>query len=1114
MSSEVGSGHVSIFPTMPGFRSIVQRETRAAGAAGAKTFEGGFKGAGVATGRALGRDLKSALNSSASDLGADAMRKLNAEVASASAALSKTRLKQQDEAGRVRVAETRLQEAIERSGASSSQAVAAEERLAAARRNQLLSTEAVSAATNRLKAAQDAVSAATQGARSAAAALAMEAAAGGRGLSALAANLRAGWQDAGAAKSAFTGVAGSIGGIIRAVSDLSGLTRLGTIAKTTAARVSTAFTTLATQVGGKLASGLSKSMSAVGSTVRGAFGPLAGYLSAQATILASPFVKLGSRVSTWMSPFTSQVRAGFAKISGIGGPAASQLVSAFSAGLSRLGSAASSAFSSVVGAAGRAASAAGQALGSGIQSAATGAVTVAAAGIGIAFGKGFARLTAIDTAQAKLRGLGNEAESVKTIMGDAMSSVRGTAFGLGEAATVAASAVAAGIKPGEALQGHLKSIANNASAAGISMEEMGSIFNKAATQANGVQNDVISQLADRGIPIYQALADQMGVTAGEVFDMASRGEIDFATFSKAAESAAGTVASEMGKTVPGAAKNFLAAMGRIGANALEPIYSKIGPLIAAATSALGPIEERAKAFGDVLLRVLGPALDWVTNLFTKIGEGASLADVGLGGLSGLLAPLGAAFAALGAGGLAGVLSRLPLVGSMLGGLTGPLAALGGPLGIVAAGLAGLALSGGDFSSLASGITGVVDQIVAALPGLIDQVVALVPGIISGIVSAIPQLLTAAGTIVESLIAGIVQAVPLLVDGALALVNGLIDAVLSNLPMIIDAAIGLVTTLIEGIISAVPMLVEAAITLVTGLLTAIIGALPQIIQGGIELLMALIQGIIEALPLLLQAALDLVTGLLTAIIENLPMIIEAGIQLLLSLITGLIEALPQLITAAIELVLQLVAGLLTMLPQLIEAGIQLVVSLITGLIEAIPQIIEMIPQIVEAIWNGLANVDWLDLGAQIIQGIIDGFFSMVDSLGSAVGDIVETITDFFPHSPAKRGPLSGSGWRRLKESGAATLEQFNAGAKDEAPGFGDALVEAASSASKRAQIAMTSASATVDESVAARRPGGPGDEPGAAAPQFVQNNHIAHMPPEEAVEMTGQRFTSLARRARV
>lgn len=1106
MSSEVGSGHVSIFPVMTGFKSRVSKETRAAGAAGAKTFEGGFKGAGTATGRALGRDLKSALNTSAAGLGADALRKLNAEVAAASAALSKARIKQQDEAGRVRVAEVRLQEAIAKSGAGSSQAVAAEERLAAVRRTYAVATDAVTAASSRLAAAQTA-------ARNAAAQLADTATRSGRGLKQMGQNFRSGWADANAARSAFTGLAGSIGGILRATSDLTGLTRLGTIAKNSALQASRAFASLATQVGGRLAAGLSKGMRAVGSTVRGAFGPVAGYMAAQATVLASPFVKLGSRVASWMSPVTSQVRGVFEKIGAIGGPAARRLVSGFGSGLARLGSAAASAFSGVVSAAGRAASAAGQALGRGIQSAATGAVGAAAVGIGVAFTKGFSRLTAIDTARAKLTGLGNSASDVKTIMGDALASVRGTSFGLGEAATVAASAVAANIKPGQQLQTHLKTIANNASAAGISMEEMGSIFNRAATQANGVQNDVISQLADRGIPIYQALADQMGVTAGEVFKMASEGKVDFETFSKAAEAAAGTVAAEMGKTVPGAAKNFMAAMGRIGANALEGVYAKIGPLIAAATAALGPIEERAKAFGDVLVRVVGPAMDWVTNLFNRIGEGASLADFGLANLTGVIAPLGAAFAALGAGGLAGVLSRLPLLGSMLGGLTGPLAALGGPLGIVAAGLAGLALSGGDFAGLASGITGIVDQIVAALPGLVDQVVAVVPRIVEGIVGAIPQLLTAAGSIVGSLITGIVQAVPLLVEGALALVTGLINAVVSNLPMIVGAAITLVTTLIEGIITAVPMLIQAALSLIGGLLTAIVGALPQIIQGGVQLLMALVSGLVQSLPVLLQAVIDLVAGLTQMIIDNLPMIIEAGIQLLMSLVTGLIDALPMLIEAAITLIVQLVSNLLTQLPRLIEAGITLVVAIITGLIEAIPQIVEMLPQIISAIWDGLKNVDWLDLGAQIIQGIIDGFFSMVDSLGSAVGDIVETITDFFPHSPAKRGPLSAAGWRRLKQSGAATMEQFTAGAKDESRGFGDALVGIAASASTRAKVAMTAASAEVTASTGGGSTvgGTPGD-PGERE-VFQQVNHIAHLDPYEAADVAGQRFSSAVRRAR-
>lgn len=915
MSSEVGTGHISIFPVMTGFKAKVAKETQSAGAAGAKTFEGGFKGVGARSGRALGKDLKSALNASAGDLGADSMKKLTSEVASASSALARVRLKQQDDAGRVRVAETRLAEAVAKSGASSSQAVAAEERLASVRRTHASTTEAVSAATTRLKSAQGALAAA---------------------------------QDAG------------------------------------------------TKSAGRFASGL--------------------------------------------------------------------------AGLGR---SAQSGFQAVVGAAGRAASAVGSALDSGIRNAATGAVTVVAAGIAVAFTKGFSRLTAIDTARAKLTGLGNDGETVAKIMSNATSAVSGTAFGLGEAASVAAAAVAAQIKPGEQLENHLKTIANNAAAAGTSMQDMGSIFNKAATQANGVQNDVIGQLADRGIPIYQALADQMGVTAGEVFKLASDGKISFEMFAAAATAAAGTVADEMGKTVPGALANIGARLGRIGAGVFGGIskdtgemfglYARLGPLLASINAALGPVQERAERFGAVLDSVLGPAIDWITGLLTKIGQGASLADIGLGNLTGILGPLAGVIAAIGSGGLAGVLTKIPMLGSMLGGLTGPLAALGGPLGIVAAGLAGFALSGADAGALVSSLTGIIDQVVSALPGLVSKVAEFVPQLVDSILAQVPALLAAAVGIVNALVAGLVTAIPLLVDGALALITGLVQAIVTNLPMIIAGAIKLVMALIRGIITAIPLLITAAVQLVTGLLTAIVAALPTIIEGGVQLLMALVMGIVQALPMLLQAALDLVMGLLQAIITNLPLIIEAGIQLLLSLITGLVNALPQLITAAIELVLQLVAGLLTMLPQLIEAGIQLVVSLITGLLKAIPQIIAMLPQIVEAIWNGLADVDWLGLGAQIIQGIIDGFFSMVGSVGDAIGSVLGGILDFFPHSPAKRGPLSAPGWRQLKESGAATMSQFVAGADGASGSFGDALQSVADAATVRASLAVRSARSSTDAS---------------------------------------------------
>src|SRR5690625_592840 len=95
----------------------------------------------------------------------------------------------------------------------------------------------------------------------------------------------------------------------------------------------------------------------------------------------------------------------------------------------------------------------------------------------LALYKGFQRLIGIDTARAKLEALGHDAKNVETIMTNALDAVRGTAYGLDEAATAAASAVAAGIKPGKELAKYLTLVGDSAAIAGTDFNEMASIFN-------------------------------------------------------------------------------------------------------------------------------------------------------------------------------------------------------------------------------------------------------------------------------------------------------------------------------------------------------------------------------------------------------------------------------------------------------------------------------------------------------------------------------------------------------------------------------------------------------------------------------------------------------------
>src|SRR5690606_27283391 len=160
----------------------------------------------------------------------------------------------------------------------------------------------------------------------------------------------------------------------------------------------------------------------------------------------------------------------------------------------------------------------------------TAAVTGAAVAIsGISLTRGFTRLADIEDAQAKLRGLGHEAETVETVMNNALEAGRGTAFGLADSATIAASLVAAGIGPGEDLARTLKAVADTATIAGSDLRDIGTIFTQIAT-AGRLTGDDLLQLQERGIPVLQFLADEMGITADAARKMVSRGEVDFETF--------------------------------------------------------------------------------------------------------------------------------------------------------------------------------------------------------------------------------------------------------------------------------------------------------------------------------------------------------------------------------------------------------------------------------------------------------------------------------------------------------------------------------------------------------------------------------------------------------
>lgn len=283
------------------------------------------------------------------------------------------------------------------------------------------------------------------------------------------------------------------------------------------------------------------------------------------------------------------------------------------------------------------------------------------------------------------------------------------------------------------------------------------------------------------------------------------------------------------------------------------------------------------------------------------------------------------------------------------------------------------LSGG-FTKLFDGVSSLLDAYDSdGLDGLTEQIPIVISGLFSSASETLAEnastLITAATTVLTSIIQSLAQSAPSLIN--------------SILPSLLNGFFGL----INALVSTIPTLV------------------PELVQGAITLFLGLIDGLNDVIKQLMPMLPSLIKQITDTLIENLPAIIEGGFQLLTGLITGLTKCTPDLIDAIIALIPVITDSLTENLPALVKAGMELIVALAQGLPQALPDLIDALPEIIGAIIDGFKDVDWLDLGANILKGILNGLVSAVSGIWSVVEDvgsaIIDGFCDFFDiHSPSR------------------------------------------------------------------------------------------------------------------
>ena len=670
----------------------------------------------------------------------------------------------------------------------------------------------------------------------------------------------------------------------------------------------------------------------------------------------------------------------------------------------------------------------------------TGAIATLAGGItALAAKGGFTRALNIENAQAKLKGLGHDSASVTEIMNDALASVKGTAFGLGDAATVAASLSASGIKEGDQLTKVLKTVADTAQISGRSLTDIGTIFGSVAARGK-LQGDDMLQLMSSGIPVLQMLGKHLNKTSAEVSDMVSDGKIDFQTFADAMQEGLGGAAQSAGTTFTGALANVKAALSRLGETAATPVlnglrglFNQAIPLIDAFTAAVSPTLEKV---GVGLQKGLEQAIPTVTAFFDKLGKSQTVQQFAsyLASLKDDLKELGSSLSGA-AGAVWNVISeplselynqakgQLPAVADgfktllhAVSGLLDYMSAHADAIIPLAKGITALILASKGISAVSAGlktVSGGLKAISATASGVEKTATAAFDmiGKISDAGNAAGALKQLAGSfnIVKA-----AQSAWSAVTKAATAVQLAFSAALDANPFIlviagITAVVAALTwfftqtetgkqlwnsfaTWFTGIWNQISTACQPALQAIGTFITQTMSQIQQIWQTGWTLITTILQNIWNTIgPIIMTALTAIITGIQTFIttitpllqagIQNIQTIFQTATTIISTVWNGLWNTISTVVQGAWTIITTIINTALTV----IQGIIQLALAVVNGNWSAAWSAIQ---GIASAVWGGIQGV--VSAGVGMVSGVVSAACSTIRSVWAALWNGVRSI----------------------------------------------------------------------------------------------------------------------------
>lgn len=606
-----------------------------------------------------------------------------------------------------------------------------------------------------------------------------------------------------------------------------------------------------------------------------------------------------------------------------------------------------------------------------------------------------------------------------------------TVYGLTDIRNVTAQLASNGVKDYAQLAeaaGNLNAVAGgNAD----TFKSVGMVMTQTAGQGKLVTenwNQLVDAIPGLSGPLEQAMRDA-GAFEGNFRDAMANGEISADEFFDAVQKLGMTdIAKEAATstaTIEGAVGNLSASVVSIGSTVIDAVKPYI-------TGAMTEIANGLNSFSGLLSEALDPASELgqkvqsglsavipiiasvagaagSLKVFSTVSGWVTKAGSALSGITSTASLLGGNFAQLVS--KAGLLKAIP---TFFAGMVSPVTLVVAAIGALIAIFATLYATNDEFRNMANLAFQQIGSAIQSLMPTLQQLGSAFMSIISSLAPVFAQLA-----------ASIIPLITQIVSMVVPIINQIFQLIITMMPTILSVVTTVITT-ISGVIQAVLPLIQSIITTAMNVINAVISTVLALIQGNWSGVWTGIQSVASAIwsgiGSIISAAINAVSGIISSVLSG---------------ISGIWNGMWSSISSFF-------GSIWSGIQSAAQSGINGVLNTISGIKDRIL-----------GFFSGAGS--WLaDAGRSIINGLAEGIKGAVGTATSAISDVLNAVSSFLPHSPAKTGPFSGKGWTLYSgQAITSALAEGIAGKTRVATGAALGMVSSVQAALDGNSVAMSS-----------------------------------------------------------